>query len=241
MNVKYLFFDLDGTISFDGDTIEEKELEYIKKAQAMGHKIIINTGRGLSHISKKILEGFEWDGVIAGAGYVELGGEVLCNRCLSKETVKKLYNYCKEKNAVGIFEGVYTIYTSHPYPVTQVLLTDENIESAHDITCVTVLCHIEKEEAAKLFPEVTTVIMPRYFEGNPGECSKATGLELISKKSGVSPKDMIAFGDSENDETMLRYAGTSVAMKGAPKEFDSFVTMRVSKASDAIKKIFDLD
>lgn len=244
MKTKYLFFDLDGTVSFDGDTIEPCALEALKKVQTAGHKIIINTGRGLSHISKNILNAIEWDGIIAGTGYMRLDGEIILNRTLPIETVKKLYKYCKDNNAVGIFEGVHTIYTSEPYPVTQVLLTDENIQDSHDITCITVLCHIEKEEAERLFPEVTTVIMPRYFEGNPKGCSKATGMELLTEKYGVPREDMIAFGDSENDEKMLRYAGTAVIMRSAPENFDSFAAIRTQTSregvAEAIKKIFDL-
>lgn len=240
MDTKYLFFDLDGTISFDGDTVEERDLECLKKLQAQGHKLFINTGRGLSHISKKILSALHWDGIIAGTGFMQYEGEILFNHSLSKETVKKLYKYCKEKNAVGIFEGVYTIYTSVPYPVTEILLSDENIDEAHDITCVTVLCHIEKEEAEKLFPEVTTVIMPRYFEGNPKECSKATGMQVLTERFGVSPDDMIAFGDSENDEKMLRYAKTSVVIGSGREDFDRFVTMRAKSVADAIKELFNI-
>ncbi|MBE6572852.1 MAG: HAD family phosphatase [Ruminococcaceae bacterium] len=240
MNTKYLFFDLDGTVSFDGDTVAPRELECLKKLQAMGHKVIINTGRGLSHISKKILNAIEWDGIIAGTGYVRFDGDTVCNESLPTETVRKLYNFCKERNAVGIFEGVYTIYTSVPYPVTEVLLTDENIDDTHDVTCVTVLTHIDEEEAKKLFPEVTTVIMPRYFEGNPKGFSKATGMKLIGEKYGIDPCDMIAFGDSENDEKMLRYAGTSVAIGNVPERFNEFVTHHAESTADALIEMFEL-
>lgn len=241
MNTKYLFFDLDGTISFDGDTVSPENLEYILKAKEQGHKVFINTGRGLSHISKKIINALPWDGIIAGSAYLQYNGEVIYNKTLSKDSIQKLYLYCKEKNAVGIFEGVYNIYTSVPYPVTEILLTDENIDDAADITCITVLCHIEKEEAQKLFPDVETVVLPNYFEGNPKGHAKDTCMKVLAEKLGITPDDMIAFGDSENDERMFKYAGTSVAIGSVPKEFDSFITMHADSVAQAIKELFDIE
>ena len=241
MKTKYLFFDLDGTISFDGDSIEENIIEYILKLKESGHQIFINTGRGLSHISKKIINCLPWDGIIAGSGYLWYKGEVLYSAVLSEKTVKDLYFYCKEKDAVGIFEGVDNIYTSKPYPVTEILMTDENVDDTKEITSVTVLCHIEKDEAKELFPDLGTVIFPNYFEGYPKDHGKDTCMRLLTEKFGISPDDMIAFGDSENDERMLRYAGTSVAVGCVPDSFNSFITLHTENTVDAIKKIFELD
>ncbi|MBE6687428.1 MAG: HAD-IIB family hydrolase [Ruminococcaceae bacterium] len=237
---KYLFFDLDSTISFDSESVEEETLVYLKRLKEEGHELIINTGRGLSHISKRILDAIEWDGIIAGAGYMEYKGEVLFNHPIPQDTVLKLYKYCMEKNAAGIFEGVHTLYTSHPYPVTQILINEENIGEVKDISCITVVTSIEKKEADTLFPELTTVIMPRYFEGYPKGFSKATGLIELTKRFGISPDDMIAFGDSENDESMLRYAGTSVVIGDMPKGFDSFASMNKQSVAEGIKSLFNL-
>jgi Cof subfamily protein (haloacid dehalogenase superfamily) len=42
--------------------------------------------------------------------------------------------------------------------------------------------------------------------------TKASTLELICAERGISPDDVIAFGDMPNDLAMLRWAGTSYAM-----------------------------
>lgn len=48
--------------------------------------------------------------------------------------------------------------------------------------------------------------------------NKAVGLEYLSKKLGIKPSEMVAFGDSGNDVGMLKYAGRSYATATALKE-----------------------
>ncbi|MBZ2201306.1 MAG: Cof-type HAD-IIB family hydrolase [Lentilactobacillus hilgardii] len=44
---------------------------------------------------------------------------------------------------------------------------------------------------------------------------KSTGLKFLADYYGILQKDIIAFGDEANDATMMKYAGTGVAMKNA--------------------------
>jgi Cof subfamily protein (haloacid dehalogenase superfamily) len=44
---------------------------------------------------------------------------------------------------------------------------------------------------------------------------KSTGLKFLADYYGILQKDIIAFGDEANDLTMMKYAGTGVAMKNA--------------------------
>lgn len=46
---------------------------------------------------------------------------------------------------------------------------------------------------------------------------KAAGLKAIGELYGIAPQEMIAFGDSQNDLTMLEYAGIGVVMGNAQK------------------------
>lgn len=57
--------------------------------------------------------------------------------------------------------------------------------------------------------------------------NKARGLQNLGKKLGISAKDMIAFGDSGNDEGMLKYVGhsyaTATALPSAKKAADEII------------------
>jgi len=53
------------------------------------------------------------------------------------------------------------------------------------------------------------------LEAAPAGVSKASGLAEVAAEHGVSPAEVIAFGDMPNDLEMLRWAGHGVAMGNA--------------------------
>ena len=54
-----------------------------------------------------------------------------------------------------------------------------------------------------------------YFEFTAKGIDKAKALDTVLKPMGYTQEDMIAFGDGQNDTTMLQYAGVGVAMGNA--------------------------
>lgn len=56
-----------------------------------------------------------------------------------------------------------------------------------------------------------------YFDVVCPGVSKATGLRALMRRWGIEPRQMVAFGDSDNDLEMLRMAGLSYAMDNAPQ------------------------
>ena len=65
---------------------------------------------------------------------------------------------------------------------------------------------------------------PFYFEFTAKGIDKAKALDSVLKPMGFQQKEMVAFGDGDNDATMLSYAGIGVAM---------------DNAQDSLKKIAD--
>lgn len=59
---------------------------------------------------------------------------------------------------------------------------------------------------------------PFYFEFTARSVDKAKAIEAAFGRLGYGPEDMIAFGDAQNDMTMLEYAGIGVAMGNAVPE-----------------------
>jgi 5-amino-6-(5-phospho-D-ribitylamino)uracil phosphatase len=72
------------------------------------------------------------------------------------------------------------------------------------------------------FPGVTGQIYPSerfaltHLEVRAGDDTKGTGLDRVSAHTGVPRERIMAVGDWLNDLPMFRFAGISVAMKGAP-------------------------
>ena len=58
------------------------------------------------------------------------------------------------------------------------------------------------------------------------DCHKASGLERLVQRWGITPEQCVAFGDGGNDLEMLKYCGRGYAMENAPDN--------VKKAADYI-------
>ena len=59
---------------------------------------------------------------------------------------------------------------------------------------------------------------PFFLEITSPTATKARALEILGRHLGFEAEDVLAFGDSYNDADMLSWAGTGVAMAGAPPE-----------------------
>jgi Cof subfamily protein (haloacid dehalogenase superfamily) len=56
---------------------------------------------------------------------------------------------------------------------------------------------------------------PFYYEFTAKNVDKAKAIDTAFTKLGYTADEMIAFGDAENDISMLEYAGIGVAMGNA--------------------------
>lgn len=52
----------------------------------------------------------------------------------------------------------------------------------------------------------------RFFEFMPWGVTKATGLQALTKHLGLTARNVVAFGDADNDVPMFQWAGLSYAM-----------------------------
>lgn len=59
---------------------------------------------------------------------------------------------------------------------------------------------------------------PFYYEFTDQGIDKVKALDTVMKQLGIQPEEMIAFGDAQNDITMVQYAGIGVAMGNAVEE-----------------------
>lgn len=99
--------------------------------------------------------------------------------------------------------------------------TDEMIDSVHSIYRVNIFYLTEQDclavrRAIEARPQLTLASsFSCNLETTQVGADKGAGLTWLCDYLGVSPKDVIAFGDSSNDIPMLRVAGDGVAMANA--------------------------
>lgn len=86
---------------------------------------------------------------------------------------------------------------------------------------------------------------PFYFEFTDKGIDKANAIQRALASLGIAAEDTIAFGDGQNDCTMLDYAGRSIAMGNAVEELkDVAGEVTLTNEEDGIavvlEKIFDM-
>ncbi len=85
-----------------------------------------------------------------------------------------------------------------------------------------------------------TSSMTNNLEINKRGANKGSGLAHLCCRLGIQPEEVLAMGDSENDLTMLRYAGTAVAVANAYhvlKQAADHIT--VSNDESAVAKVLE--
>ena len=81
------------------------------------------------------------------------------------------------------------------------------------------LLELQKKLKAELSSSANIFISKPYFlELLPPECGKGEAVSWLSNHLGIPVENTMGFGDSMNDESMIRLAAHSVAMKNGLDE-----------------------
>ena len=225
-----LFFDLDGTVLTEGK-LSEKNRDALIAAKKAGNYLVINTGRSKGTVQKEVLTAIPWDGMICGSVYVEWQGEVMLNHTLSNETLQSVLTYSKEADQPLVLEGVtdnYSLGCPHYAPSIDGKV-EEFLQKENNVSKVTFVKKLDPATVPE-FPGLRVIFFPRYAEGIAKGYTKKTGMDMLLAKTGIDHSMTAAFGDSENDREMLKYAAMSIAMKHAPKDYDDFIDYRATDA-----------
>lgn len=241
---KIVFFDIDGTICDDKMEIPESTVCAIKRLRENGHLAFLCSGRSRGNIRSEKLHAIGFDGIIASCGnYVEMNKEVLYEKILDGELVKKIIRLCREHRMPIVLEGSKYLwldengFESDPY--VDYLLADLGDCAIYLKEYTEDIC-INKFSADIMeytnFDAIRSELEDEFdfllHEGNVVECvpkgtSKATGIQWLCKHLGIALEDTYAIGDSVNDLDMLGFVGHGIAMGNASataKEVAEYVT-----------------
>ena len=243
MNRKCLFFDIDGTL-VDENThhIPQDAVEALHQARKNGHYLFINTGRPYSHIIDEVKQvGF--DGYCCGCGseVIMNDEEVYCHRTDQQ--------HCQKIKDMAVQCGI-DIFGENT-PMCQ--LADGNTEQGFDAIldhlykegftniekwvdgksqfikfCLVYDDHSRLQEFVDFLKKNDFEFIDRakYFgEVIPQHCSKATAIDLIREKCGVTLDDCYVFGDSTNDLSMLKHVKHSILMGNGAESLKPLVEM----------------
>jgi len=237
---KYLIaLDLDGTLLADWQTISEPTKEYLKSLTALGHKLVIATGRPFRS-SKRFYKELELDTPLLNynAGLITNPSDPTFETfsvTMNRELIIDLFNNNSHliKNAFGeVLDDIYLRYdTEDIRPLLHYFeggkLTIGNFEDIlhDDPNGFLIVCH--NGQADELEEYIKTHYDGQLLARNWGEfynfvielytpqTDKGIGLKYVAEHLGFDREHVIAFGDAHNDIDMLKYAGLGVAMINA--------------------------
>ncbi len=185
---RVMAFDFDGTLAVNGDVPPDVETA-LEQCRASGHVLFLVTGRRYETVSlghlAELFTGIVWENG-AVLSHTASGETYLPFGQLDPHLLKAM-----EDAGIPFERGlaIAATWTPHDQALWRILSTHGGTTS------------IEYNKGA-------VMVLP------PG-ATKGTGLERLLALCGLSPRNVAAFGDAENDLSMLTLAEVSVAVGDA--------------------------
>lgn len=223
---KIFFFDIDCT-TFDHniDQVRDTTYDALQKLKDKGCKLCINTSRSYAemyNVPKKLLDLMDCVVMLAGSYIIKDNQTYI--RYLDDDQVKKCvkylddhditYRYCTDdgngylskhdKDKEDLFFRLYGM--------TPPIKKYENEKVIHFLFYAQ---QEEREELRKIMDKSEFSYLKLGGEFYPKNTEKGFSVEDVAKMYGCSIEQTCAFGDGDNDCTMLKKAGLGVAMGNA--------------------------
>lgn len=259
--IKMIGFDLDGTLLTDQKELGEYTVQILKRAVEEGIVILPITGRPLCGLPEEVtgLTGLRYAITANGARILDLkNAAVLKEQLVSVETAEKIldilgnYDSLREIYYDGTgyaerekFEQIDHFFEEGPMaeyvrstrqPVEN--LMDKFRKESREVDKVQgVFADLGEREAAldeirKLEGVTITGALHNNIEVNAAGVDKGNALLWLAQYLGIAPEETMAFGDGNNDITLLEKAGTGVAMKNGIEEVKHAADRITEKTND---------
>ncbi len=233
--IRSLFFDIDGTLcSFKTHEIPSSTVKALEAAKARGVKIFISTGRPISIINnigaiEHLIDGY----ITTNGAYCFTGDDVICCTPIPESDVKILTDDAHEQGYPCIVAGDrgLAVYGDAKDIVDRIFRGELNVSNldfdlpaddvfSGNILQVTSFCSPEQEQA--LMARVNNCVSgrwhPAFTDITASGADKGKGLVAMAAHLGLDISETMAFGDGGNDISIIRQAGTGVAMGNAGDE-----------------------
>ena len=192
--------DYDGTLAHDG-RVDESAIASLEKLKGAGRKLLMVTGRELPDLQAVFPRLDLFDVVVAENGSLLYFPESREERLVAQAPPFELVDVLRQRGVDPLSVGKGIIATWEPNEATV-------LEAIRDLGL----------DWQIIFNKGAVMVLP------PG-VNKATGLKAALDALGLSPLNVVAIGDAENDHAFLTASGASVA---------------VANALDAVKATADL-
>lgn len=231
--IRLVAFDLDDTLMLaDDHQVDSVVRSAVRRALARGVQITIATGRPFGFTKPVAAELKLFTPLICHQGTVIQGmdGLLLRNRTLGAEILAPGLELARARGWQVYLEGQGKLVLEEGRRYSDRLLAIQELPTAWvaDLGQVTWANQLgvywsDGAEAAFVadleaaLGSVATVMRthPDFVNVVPADVNKGEALSWLAEWLGILPEAVLAVGDSENDISMLSWAGTGVAMGGA--------------------------
>ena len=231
MTIEAIAVDIDGTITDNTRKICISAIEALRKAEKAGIPTIIVTGNVVNYAyATEVLIGCSGGIVCENGGVVFKEGENnnAVETLVEKDFVNSAESHLKEKLGKN-----FDIHASH-----------DNMYRLTETVFYKTLAREDLEEALKDFKYLDELEI--YDSGfalhvTDKRVNKGTSLKYLCERNGINMENVMAIGDSQNDEDFLKQVGYRIAVGNAEDKLKEISTYTCEKnygdgVAEAIEK-----
>jgi hydroxymethylpyrimidine pyrophosphatase-like HAD family hydrolase len=190
--VRYLALatDYDGTLATDG-AVDRETVTALRRLAATGRKLILVTGRQLRDLLHVFPDATLFDAIVAENGAVLYRPSSRETRVLAPPPSPHFVDALRRRGVAPLWVGHVVVATVQP----------------NDAAVMDVIRELGLDLQVILNKGSVMVL--------PASVDKASGLRAALDELGLSPENVVAIGDAENDQAFLATSGCGVAVANA--------------------------
>jgi HAD superfamily hydrolase (TIGR01484 family) len=207
MHFLALAADYDGTLASDGK-VDDSTFDALQRLRASGRKLILVTGRHLPDLCNVFPQLDVFDRVIVENGGLLYRPETREQKLLTEAPNQRIVSLL-QRRGVPFSPGRTVVATWKPHE-------GEVLKAIRDLGL----------ELQVIFNKGAVMVLP-------SGVNKGTGLAVALDELKLSPENVVAVGDAENDHALFRMCGCSVAVANAVPALKERADIALSSARGA--------
>ncbi len=256
--IRAIAFDMDGTLLTDDKQISSRTRRCFKALDRMGISLILSTGRSFEALEpyKNILNLNHPVICYNGARIIGNNGELIMDHLLPDDISRSIIDFARKK---GVHIQIYRngklyfekrtseadFYENHVNIKGEIINFDD-FNPPRFIKMMYLGDHEYLDglgrEIKKHFGDRLTVMFsnPVFLEFMKGGVSKGRALLEVADYLDISTENIMAFGDGQNDISMIETAGIGVAMENAVDEVKTVAdSVTLSNNDDGVARFLE--
>lgn len=246
--IKYSYFDMDGTVLKTDKTISQENLEAIKYLKQKNIFVGVATGRHFIMMKRELeLLDPNLPQVYINGSLIIWKNKIIKDTYIPKKLAKGIYQYLFENNLnfyIYTNEKIFTnnlnakyckwlesIRDSFPQKWQWTFFETKSFNDFKNLNIYKILIDFETDDEEKIIkkmkiPKTLNIdkSQKNLYDICNKKASKGNALKFLNSKKLIDLSKTIVFGDNENDVSMFEVAKVSVAMGNAPEKVSNSAT-----------------